>query len=269
MALESHLLGNRSTQVALSIIIPAYNEEARLPKTLERIHDYLAGRAFAAEVIVVDDGSSDGTARVVETAQTKYPEVQLVSNGRNQGKGFSVRHGMLEARGDIALFTDADLSAPIEEADKLIAAIYTHKYDAAIGSRASGELIEVHQSILRRMAGKTFNMLVRVGTGVNFGDTQCGFKAFRRESTRILFEQQLIAGFGFDPEILFLARYHGLKVAEVPVRWAHADGTKVHVFTDSLRMFWDLARIRWNAFAGAYQYSPKASHTERQASAPV
>jgi dolichyl-phosphate beta-glucosyltransferase len=270
MAFESQLIGNRSTQVALSIVVPAYNEETRLPKTLERIHDYLSSRAFAAEVIVVDDGSSDGTARVVESALANFSELRLISNGSNRGKGFSVRHGMLRARGEIALFTDADLSAPIEEADKLIAAICTQKHDVAIGSRASGELIEVHQSILRRMAGKIFNVLVRIGTGVNFGDTQCGFKAFRRESTRILFEQQLITGFGFDPEVLFLARYHGLKVAEVPVRWAHVDGTKVHVFTDSLRMFWDLAKIRWNAFAGAYQYSPRASHTrEKQASARV
>jgi len=177
---------------------------------------------------------------------------------------------MLEARGDIALFTDADLSAPIEEADKLIAAIYTHKYDAAIGSRASGELIEVQQSILRRMAGKTFNMLVRVGTGVNFGDTQCGFKAFRRQSCRILFEQQLITGFGFDPEILFLAQYHRLRVVEVPVRWAHVTGTKVRVFSDSLRMFRDLAKIRWNALGGAYQSSPMSAPVgEKQAGASV
>lgn len=267
-------LARRSEEVprslSLSIVVPAYNEESRLPKTLERIHNYIVARAYPAEIVIVDDGSCDGTVRVVEEALKKYPELRLISNSTNRGKGFSVRHGMLKARGEIALFTDADLSAPIEEADKLLAAICTQKYDVAIGSRASGELIEVHQSILRRMAGKIFNVLVRIGTGVNFGDTQCGFKAFRRESTRILFEQQLIAGFGFDPEILFLARYHGLKVAEVPVRWAHVAGTKVHVFTDSLRMFWDLAKIRWNALAGAYRYSPRASHTsEEQASAPV
>lgn len=263
MVAESHF-------IALSIIVPAYNEEARLPKTLERIHNYLGARALSAEVIVVDDGSSDGTAGIVEMSRTKYAELRLVSNGSNQGKGFSVRHGMLQARGEIALFTDADLSAPIEEADKLIAAISTQRYDAAIGSRASGELIEVHQSILRRMAGKIFNLFVRVGTGVNFGDTQCGFKAFRRQSCRVLFEQQLITGFGFDPEILFLAHFHGLRVVEVPVRWAHASGTKVHVFSDSLRMFRDLAKIRWNALVGAYQPSPISSKgSEKQAGAPV
>jgi dolichyl-phosphate beta-glucosyltransferase len=258
------------TQVALSIIVPAYNEERRLPKTLEHIHNYLAAQGFPAEVIIVDDGSSDGTASVVETAQRKYPELRLVSNGSNRGKGFSVRHGMLNARGEIALFSDADLSAPIEEADKLIAAICTQKYDAAIGSRASGELIEVHQSILRRTAGKIFNMLVRLGTGVNFCDTQCGFKAFRRQSCRILFEQQLITGFGFDPEILFLADYHGLRVVEVPVRWAHVAGTKVHVFSDSLRMFRDIIKIRWNALVGAYESSPmRVQAREKRAGASV
>lgn len=270
MVAELHPTESLLAEAALSIIVPAYNEEKRLPKTLERIHNYLAARAFSAEVIVVDDGSSDGTARVVATARTKYPEIRLVSNGSNRGKGFSVRHGMLEARGEIALFTDADLSAPIEEADKLIAAICTQKYDAAIGSRASGKLIEVHQSILRRMAGKIFNVFVRVGTGVNFGDTQCGFKAFRRQSCHILFEQQLITGFGFDPELLFLAHYHGLRVLEVPVRWAHVNGTKVHVLKDSLRMFRDLAKIRWNALVGAYQSSPMSAQArEKQAGASV
>jgi dolichyl-phosphate beta-glucosyltransferase len=242
--------------LVLSIIVPAYNEESRLPKTLGLIHDYLVSRAYAAEVIVVDDGSQDGTVRLVEEATKKYPELRLISNTSNRGKGFSVRHGMLKARGEIALFTDADLSAPIEEADKLLAAICTEKYDAAIGSRAMRNMIEVRQSFLRRMAGRIFNVLVRLATGVDFGDTQCGFKAFRRESSRILFEQQLIEGFGFDPEILFLARYHGLQVAEVPVRWAHVPGTKVRVFSDSLRMFRDLTKIRWNALVGAYRPSP-------------
>jgi len=254
--------------LGLSIIIPAYNEESRLPKTLERIHNYVVSRAYSAEVIVVDDGSRDGTVRLVEESMKKYPELRLVSNTSNRGKGFSVRHGMLKARGEIALFTDADLSAPIEEADKLVAAICTEQYDAAIGSRAMRNMIEVHQSLLRRMAGKIFNVLVRLATGVDFGDTQCGFKAFRRESSRILFEQQLIEGFGFDPEILFLARYHRLQVAEVPVRWAHVPGTKVHVFSDSLRMFRDLAKIRWNALVGVYRPSPiTAGPSAKQASA--
>jgi dolichyl-phosphate beta-glucosyltransferase len=243
---------NQEPHYVISVIIPAYNEEHRLPKTLEAIHSYLTTHGFRAEVIVVDDGSCDGTVRVVEQAAKKYPELRLISNGSNRGKGFSVRQGMLEARGEVALFTDADLSAPIGEADKLLAVIHEGTHDVAIGSRAIGKLIDVQQSMFRRVAGGIFNFLVRVVTGVDFGDTQCGFKAFRREATRMLFEQQLITGFGFDPEILFLARYHGLQVAEVPVHWAHAPGTKVHIFSDSLRMFRDLVRIRWHALVGAY-----------------
>lgn len=242
-----------STALDLSIILPAYNEERRLPKSLDRIHAYLAAGGWRAEIIVVDDGSSDGTAQLVEELGAKYPELRLVRNGRNRGKGYSVRHGMLEARGEIALFTDADLSAPIEEAGKLFAAIRERNYDGAIGSRAvDRSLIEVHQSALREMAGILFNRMVRWIAGLDFSDTQCGFKAFRRERARIVFEQQRTDGFGFDPEILFLAQRHGLRVAEIPVRWAHDPATKVRVVVDSVRMFGDLLAIRWNALRGRY-----------------
>jgi glycosyltransferase involved in cell wall biosynthesis len=256
--------------IDLSIIIPAYNEEKRLQTTLKRIQEYLAARPYSSEVVVVDDGSSDATAAVVENARSGFPQLRLVSNGSNRGKGFSVRHGMLKARGEVALFTDADLSAPIEEADKLLAAICTQGYDVAIGSRASRSLIRIQQSVLRRTAGRIYNVCVRLVTGVDFRDTQCGFKAFRRQSTHIVFEQQRITGFGFDPEILFLARYHRLRVAEVPVRWAHADGTKVHVVKDSVRMFGDLVRIRRNALIGMYQnVDVSTRQQEKPASAPV
>jgi dolichyl-phosphate beta-glucosyltransferase len=157
------------------------------------------------------------------------------------------------------LFTDADLSTPIEEADKLLAALRDQGYDAAIGSRAiDRSLIEVHQSIIREQAGVFFNRLVRWIMGIGFSDTQCGFKAFRREHSRIIFEQQRIERFGFDPEILFLAKRHGLRVAEVPVRWSHDTGTKVNVFADGVRMFLDLLVIRWNAMAGLYPRSNKS-----------
>jgi glycosyltransferase involved in cell wall biosynthesis len=245
--------------LALSIIIPAYNEERRLPRTLECIHAYLAARAYRAEIIVVDDGSCDRTASLVAEEGKNYPELRLISNGCNRGKGFAVRHGMLQARGEIALFTDADLSAPIEEADKLLAAICGGQYDAAIGSRAVRSLIKAHQSKLREIGGIVFNRLVRCIVGIDFADTQCGFKAFRRKSSRIIFEQQRTEGFGFDPELLFLARHHGLEVAEIPVRWAHDPATKVHFFTDSLRMFCDLAKIRWRALTGAYR-RPATNH---------
>jgi glycosyltransferase involved in cell wall biosynthesis len=239
----------------LSIIIPAYNEESRLPRALERIRSYLASRGMRenqVEILVVDDGSADGTARVVEQWAHEIPALRLISNDRNRGKGFSVRRGMLEAHGRIALFTDADLSAPIEEADKLLAGTES-RADVAIGSRAlDRSLISVHQSRLRELAGIIFNGFVRAFTGLPFADTQCGFKAFRREPCRIIFEQQRIERFGFDPEILFLAKRHGLRAVEVPVRWAHDPATKLHVLRDSLMMFSDLFYIRWNWLLGRY-----------------
>jgi glycosyltransferase involved in cell wall biosynthesis len=235
----------------VSVIIPAYNEEKRLPPTLARIEEYLAARRFSSEILVVDDGSRDRTAQVVEDWQGRMAGLRLVSNGGNRGKGYSVRHGMLEAQGNIALFTDADLSAPIEEADKLLAALDI--CDVAIGSRAMNRsVIEVHQSERRELAGRSFNWAVRALMGVAFADTQCGFKAFRRERTRILFEQQRIERFGFDPELLYLARRHGLSVVEVPVRWAHDPATRVNVLGDGLRMVGDLAVIRWNSLIGRY-----------------
>ena len=237
----------------LFIVVPAFNEERRLPKTLQSIRAYLKSRSVRAEVLVVDDGSTDATAKVVELSLAGFPELRLLSNGRNHGKGFSVRHGMLEARGEIAMFTDADLSAPIEEADKLLAALRDGTYDVAIGSRAvDRSLIEVRQSAFRERAGIFFNQIVRRITGLPFQDTQCGFKAFHREKARVIFEQQRTQGFGFDPEILFLAQRKGLRIAEVPVRWAHDPATKVRMLADSAGMFLDLLAIRWNAVMGRY-----------------
>jgi glycosyltransferase involved in cell wall biosynthesis len=248
-----------SQQFDLSIIIPAFNEEDRLPKTLDRVVAYLHTKPDRAEVIVVDDGSTDATARVVRDYGKKYVALRLVSNGGNKGKGFSVRHGMLEARGDVALFSDADLSTPIEEADKLLAAVRDQGYDAAIGSRAvDRSLIEVHQSAIREQAGIFFNRMVRWIMGIDFSDTQCGFKVFRRERSQIIFEQQRIERFGFDPEILFLAKRNGLRVVEVPVRWSHDSATKVNVLADGVRMFFELLLVRWNAMRGFYPRTPKA-----------
>lgn len=246
------------------MIIPAYNEEGRLPKTLDSIFAYLQKTPHRAEILVVDDGSSDRTAEIVTGYRQKYPdlkspELRLVSNGGNRGKGFSVRHGMLEARGEIALFTDADLSTPIDEADKLLAPLRNREYDASIGSRAMDRsLIAVHQSATREQAGIFFNRMVRWIMGIQFSDTQCGFKAFRGDRTRIIFEQQRVERFGFDPEILFLAKRHGLRVVEVPVRWSHDSGTKVNVAADGVRMFLELLLIRWNAVSGRYSRAGKS-----------
>jgi glycosyltransferase involved in cell wall biosynthesis len=235
----------------LSIIIPSYNEELRLPATLDRIAAYLQRDGRDAEVLVVDDGSKDCTAAVAESFRSRIPSLRVVSNGVNRGKGYSVRHGMQEARGRVALFTDADLSAPIEEAGELIAALET--YDVAIGSRAMDRsLISVHESRFREFAGIIFNKIVRIILWLPFVDTQCGFKAFRRERCSILFEQQRIERFGFDPELLYLAKHHGLHAVEIPVSWGHSPATKVNMWRDSIQMFIDVFTIRWNAIRGRY-----------------
>jgi glycosyltransferase involved in cell wall biosynthesis len=236
----------------LSIIIPSFNEELRLPATLEKITDFLRTENLSAEVIVVDDGSTDRTATVAQSFSRQIPALRVLSNGVNRGKGFSVRHGSLAARGEIILFTDADLSAPIEEAPKLLSALKTN--DVAIGSRAMNrDLIEVHESPFREFAGIIFNKIVRITLRLPFVDTQCGFKAFRQARCRIIFEQQTIERFGFDPELLYLARHHGLSIVEVPVRWAHSPATKINMLRDSLQMFAEVFLIRWNAIRGKYK----------------
>lgn len=246
-----------SSRPELSIVIPAFNEERRLARSLELIRAFIASRHIRAEVLVVDDGSTDDTAKVVERSQVHFPELQLVSNGRNRGKGFSVRHGMLTAKGEIGLFTDADLSAPIEEADKLLAVLREGAFDGAIGSRAINRgMIDVHQSLSRELAGQVYNGIVRCIAGLPFRDTQCGFKAFCLDKAREIFEQQRTHGFGFDPEILLLAQKKGLRIAEIPVHWAHDPASKVNVVLDSVRMLRDLIAIRWNDLLGRYS-SPR------------
>ena len=250
----------------LSIVIPAFNEEARLPRCLERIREYFANRPGGLdeiEVLVVDDGSTDLTAHIAREWAESLSGWRLVSNGENRGKGYSVRHGMLETRGRVALFTDADLSSPIEECEKLLAAIGAGN-DFAIGSRAiDRSLIAVRQARHRELAGILFNKFVRFFTGLPFHDTQCGFKAFLRQPSQVVFQQQRIEGFGFDPEILFLAKRHGLHGVEVPVRWAHDPATKVHVLRDSIRMFCELIVIRWNALTGHYpRYAADTARNE-------
>ena len=235
----------------LSILVPSFNEEARLAPTLESIANYIRASNHATEVLVIDDGSTDGTARLAESFRNRIPGLRVLSNGTNRGKGYSVRHGALQARGDYLLFTDADLSAPIEEADKLLSALHT--YDVAIGSRAMNRnLIGVHESAFREFAGIVFNKIVRFMLRLPFVDTQCGFKVFRREKCRLIFEQQTIERFGFDPELLYLARHHGLSVVEIPVRWSHSPATKINMMRDSLQMFADVFIIRWNALTGRY-----------------
>jgi len=243
--------GSDGRAIELSIIVPSYNEELRLPPSLDRIAAYVAESGRCTEVLVVDDGSKDKTAAVAAAYADRIANLRVLKNGENRGKGYSVRHGMLEAKGKVVLFTDADLSAPIEEADKLLAAM--GEYDVSIGSRAMDRsLIKVHESAFREFAGIVFNRIVRIVLRLPFVDTQCGFKAFRRERCRIIFEQQRIKRFGFDPELLYLARHHGLNSVEIPVRWSHSPATKISMMRDSIQMFVDVFTIRWNALRGCY-----------------
>jgi glycosyltransferase involved in cell wall biosynthesis len=230
---------------SISIVVPAYNEERRLGATLDALAGYLAGRRFAfAEILVVDDGSSDATAALVERRRAENPSIRLLRNPGNRGKGYAVRHGMLEAAGDWILFTDADLSAPIEELDKLEAATGRERAEVAIGSRAlDRSLIARHQPGLRETAGRFFNLVMRLVTGLPFRDTQCGFKLFEARAAREIFRRQRLDGFGFDVEALFIARRLGFRVAEVPVRWSDVEGTKVSMLS-GLAAFVDLARVR-------------------------
>jgi len=234
----------------LSIVIPAYNEAARIDASLAAVANYVRAKNLSAETIVVDDGSTDSTAAIA----SRRCETRVLRNERNRGKGFSVRRGVLEARGELILFSDADLSAPIEEADKLLSALESSGADAAVGSRAlERKLIGVHQSWLREWGGRFFNLLVRVFTGLRIHDTQCGFKLFRRRTTRHAFELQRVERFGFDPEILFLIHRLGGKVIEVPVRWNHDPATRVRYLRDSIHMTLDLLALRWRAWRGQYQ----------------
>ena len=235
----------------LSIVIPAYNESLRIGKTLDAVRNYAASRPFETEIVLVDDGSTDGTPELLKEFQSLWPQTRVLVNEINRGKGYSVRRGVLESRGELILFTDADLSAPIEEADKLLAALDATGADAAIGSRAlDRKLIGVHQPWRREFAGRCFNLLVRIFTGLALHDTQCGLKLFRRGSTRRAFELQRVERFGFDPEVLFLIERFGGKIVEVPVRWNDNPATKVHFLRDSTRMFLDLIALRWRALTG-------------------
>jgi len=236
-----------------SLIIPAYNESARIRPTLDKILRHIEEQNWEAEVLVVNDGSQDNTAAIVKEYGRAHPQVRLVENDRNRGKGFSVRNGMLHARGDVCLLSDADLSSPITESEKLFAAI-REGADIAIGSRwLRAELQTERQPLYRQAFGRMFNLLLRIILGLKFKDTQCGFKAFRREAAQRIFALQKIERWAFDPEILFLARQFGFRVTEVPVLWAHSAGTRLHPFRDGFVMGLEILRIRWNAVAGSYR----------------
>jgi dolichyl-phosphate beta-glucosyltransferase len=238
-----------------SIIVPAYNEQERLGQTLSTMLSYIKNSNLSAELIVVDDGSTDKTALAARETFAEFSGIatKVISYEQNRGKGFAVKTGLRQAQGEIALFSDADLSTPIDEFDKLVEPIKKGEYDVTFGSRALDRtLIETHQPWRREQSGKVFNLIVRVFTGLPFWDTQCGFKAFRMNKFRPLLETMKIDRFGFDVEFLYVANYRGLRLKEIPVRWNHCEGSKINVFRDSQKMFREINQIRRNAKLGVY-----------------
>ena len=236
-----------------SIIIPAYNESARITSSLDKLLSHIAQERWTAEVLVVNDGSRDNTAEIVSRYARQHPAVRLIQNPGNRGKGYSVRNGMLSATGDMLLFTDADLSAPIGEASKLFSAIAAGA-DMAIASRwLQRELQTEKQPLYRRIFGRMFNLLLRAILGLKFKDTQCGFKAFTRNAAMQIFPRQRIERWGFDPELLFLAKKFSLRVQEVPVEWGHDTRSKINPVVDGFKMFLEMLRVRWTDLRGRYK----------------
>jgi glycosyltransferase involved in cell wall biosynthesis len=242
----------------ISIIIPAYNEEKRIAPSLDSILNFFSTNTYQAEIVVVNDGSQDETENYVLSRSEEFRraglELRVLTNRPNRGKGYSVKRGIIESQGEVALFTDADLSSPITEAPKLIDPIIRNEADIVFGSRAlNRKLIGEKQPFYRDFGGRVFNFELRTITGLPFQDTQCGFKAFRRKESLPVFALQSIEGFGFDPEILFIAKKRGLRLLEVPVIWNDVPGSKVGNYAlASIKMTADLFQIRLNDLKGRY-----------------
>ena len=252
----------------IAIVVPAFNEAGRLSKSVTAILSYLNERREQSELIVVDDGSTDETAAIAREAMSEPGRVdaRLVRYEENRGKGYAVRLGLLEAKANIALFSDADLSSPITEAPKLIDPIQSGECDLTFGSRAlDRKLIGVHQAWRREQGGRVFNLIVRLATALPFWDTQCGFKAFRMSVCRPLIESAQIDRFGFDVELIYLAHLAQLRLREIPVRWNHTAGgpldSSSNYSRDSLRMINEVRRIRAAAAAGEYSEAISAART--------
>lgn len=231
---------------SLSVVIPAFNEEKRIGATIQRIYDYLKEKSETFEIIVVDDGSSDNTIDVVSNVSERIKNIRLLSNGTNKGKGFSVKNGILNSTCSLVLISDADLSTPIEEVEKFLPWIDSG-YDIVIGSRGLEESeILKKQPWYRQSMGKTFNKMVKILVLGDFNDTQCGFKLFKSGTAKKVFSLSKMDGFAFDVEILFIAKKMGYRTKEVPVRWINSPHSKVRIMRDSLKMFFDLLRIRFS-----------------------
>lgn len=269
-------IASESTQPLVSVVIPAYNEERRLPHTLQRVNAYLAAQNYPAEILVVDDGSTDGTTRVVETFAQQHPTVRLLKND-HRGKGYTVRTGMLAAHGHIVLFSDADLSTPIEELEKLMP-WFERGYEIVIGSREGVGAQRIKEPFYRHIMGRAFNFVVQLLTVRGIQDTQCGFKAFRDDVAQDIFSRMLLYGdnakqvsggmvTAFDVEALFIGHKAGYRIKEVPVQWRYGTETKVNPLKDSYRNFCDVVRVRWNDVRGLYNL-PHTSRP-RDASSPA
>jgi len=248
--------------VSLSIVVPAYNEAVRLGTTLPKILDYLSNNVPESELIVVDDGSTDTTAAAASEILSAAERVRtsVLSYQSNLGKGRAVRLGLLASRGEVALFSDADLSTPITETPKLVEPILSGECDLSFGSRALDRtLIGVHQPWRREQGGRVFNLVVRLATGLPFWDTQCGFKAFRMSVCLPIIEGATVDRFGFDVELLYIAYRAGLRLKEVPVRWDHYEGSKVNVASDSVKMLGEVALIRQQGRRGIYDKAIRAN----------
>lgn len=256
--------------ISLSIVIPAYNEAGRLGATLPKVLDYLSNIVPESELIVVDDGSTDNTAATAKellSAAVGRVRTSVLTYQSNLGKGRAVRLGLLASRGEVALFSDADLSTPITETPKLIEPILKGDCDLAFGSRAiDRSLIGVHQSWRREQGGRIFNLAVRLATGLPFWDTQCGFKAFHMSVCRPIIESATVDRFGFDVELLYVAYRAGLRLREIPVRWDHNEGSKVNLASDSLKMLSEVALIRQQARRGIYDQAIRASRAAQPGS---
>jgi len=261
----------------VSVVIPAFNEERRLPQTLQRVYQYFARQNYPSEILVVDDGSSDGTARVVEQFARDHPTVRLIKND-HRGKGYTVRTGMLAAQGHIILFSDADLSTPIEDIEKLLP-WFEHGYDIAIGSREGAGAQREQEPFYRPLMGRVFNFVVRLLTVRGIQDTQCGFKAFRDDVARDVFSRMRLYGehskriqggmvTAFDVEVLFIAHKAGYRIKEVPVQWRYGTETKVNPLKDSWRNFRDVVMVRWNDLRGLYAAAPRRQPQDASTAAP-
>jgi dolichyl-phosphate beta-glucosyltransferase len=236
----------------VSLIVPAYNEEKRLGGSLNTIYSWMRANFERFEITVVDDGSTDRTADVVTDFSERAPEVELLSLRQNSGKGYAVRTGMMSAEGDYVIFTDADLSTPIEEVAKALD-LMKQGWDVVIGSRALPESdVQVHQNFLRELMGKTFNRIVRLLSGLPFPDTQCGFKCFTQKAAKDIFSRAVIDGFAFDVEALVLAKKFGYRVTDMPIRWVNSPASKVRIFSSPLQMLREVWRVRVNVARGKY-----------------